>query len=194
MEPPRVHTVIERISKHWPWLAFAWGLAEATVFFIVPDVLITRLALLGAIRRTLLAGLCALAGALIGGALLWFAAAHNEAPSLLRLFTHLPGINLDLVAETGRAMYRQGPSALFNGGLLGQPYKLFAVHAGAQQVPLATFLLISLPARLIRFSITAAIAWLIGRSFKRLSRSALVRLHASVWLCFYAVYFLLIRS
>ena len=193
MEQPRVNTVTERTGQRWPWLAFVWGLAEATVFFIVPDVLITRLALLGTIRRTLLACLCALAGALIGGAILWFAAANDRGPSLLRLFAHLPGIDRDLVAETGQAIYRQGPNVLFSGGLLGQPYKLFAVHAGAQQVPLATFLLISLPARLLRFIITATIAWVVGWYLKRWPRSRLVRLHTFVWLGFYAVYFLLVQ-
>ncbi|MEO6568874.1 MAG: hypothetical protein ABIO94_08935 [Opitutaceae bacterium] len=192
MEQPRAHTVTERKGQHLPWLAFLWGLAEATVFFIVPDVLITRLALLGAIRRTLLACLCALAGALLGGTILWCAAAHNGAPSLLRLFSHLPGINRDLVAETGQAMYQQGPNALFGQGFLGHPYKLLAVHAGAQHVPLGTFLLISAPARFLRLSLTATLAWVIGRCLKRWKPATLAQCHAFVWLCFYALYFFLV--
>jgi membrane protein DedA with SNARE-associated domain len=148
--------------------------------------------LMGAVRRTLLAILCALAGALIGGTLLWFAAAHDQAPSLLRFFAHLPGVNRELVAETGQAMYRQGPSALFSGGLLGFPYKLFAVHAGAQGVPLSTFLLISIPARLVRFSITATLAWVAGRCLKRWTSSSLTRLHVFAWLCIYALHFVMV--
>ena len=47
-----------------------WGLAEATLFFIVPDVWLNL-----AGRRRLEAGLL---GALIGGALIYFWGAHDK--------------------------------------------------------------------------------------------------------------------
>jgi membrane protein YqaA with SNARE-associated domain len=179
--------------QHWPWIAFVWGLAEATFFFVVPDVFITRLALRSPWRRVLLACGCALAGALIGGTLLWFAAQNDAAPALLRTFARLPGINRDLVVETGFALHEHGNKAMFTGGLIGQPYKLFAVHAAAQQVPLMGFLLFSAAARLMRFVLTAAIARLAAFGLHRWPESKLLRAHTLVWLCFYTVYFLLIR-
>lgn len=54
------------LPKHWAWWAFAWGLAEATFFFIVPDVFTTRLALQD-FKRALISCIFTLAGALLGG-------------------------------------------------------------------------------------------------------------------------------
>ena len=48
--------------------AFAWGLAEAICFFIVPDVLLTLIAM-RSLRSAMKATMAALAGALVGGAL-----------------------------------------------------------------------------------------------------------------------------
>lgn len=180
--------------QHGSWIAFIWGLAEATVFFVVPDVFLTRLALRDSLPRALLAGVSALAGALLGGAGLWFAATDHEiATMLLRGFSHLPGINRDLVAAAGLALHEQGLKALLMGGLLGQPYKLFAVHAGVQEIPLGGFMLFSVAARFIRFALTATIAWLVGRGLKHWPKPRVLQLHALVWLCFYTIYFVAVR-
>jgi membrane protein YqaA with SNARE-associated domain len=192
--PPRPDLSEGNTHRHWPWIAFVWGFAEATFFFVVPDVFITRIALRDSWRRALLACVFSLCGALIGGTLLWFAAAeHDAATTLLRWFTHLPGINRDVVAGTGQALYKHGPKALLAGGLLGQPYKLFAVHAGVQQIPLGGFLFFSAVARFARFALTATFASLVGFGLKRWPTPRLLWLHALVWLCFYTVYFLTVR-
>jgi membrane protein YqaA with SNARE-associated domain len=180
--------------QDWAWISFGWGLAEATFFFIVPDVLLTRLALRDSLKRAMLAALCALAGALIGGALLWSAAAqYDAAPALLRSFAHLPGINGALIRETGTALYRNGVETILAGGLLGQPFKLFAVHAGAQQVPLAEFLLFSVAARAGRFALSVGVARLAKLALGNWPLPKLLRLHAVLWLCFYAAYFIIMR-
>lgn len=193
MERPRI-LADGNTRQHWGWIAFLWGFAEATVFFVVPDVFITRLALRDSLPRALLACVYALGGALLGGAVLWFAATQSDmATPLLRLFAHLPGINRDLVAATGQALYDHGPKALLAGGLLGQPYKLFAVHAGVQEIPLGGFILFSAVARFARFALTATLAWLVGLGLKRWPKSRVLQLHALVWLCFYTIYFLAVR-
>ena len=127
-------------------LAFAWGLAEATVFFIVPDVLLTRFALLD-FRRSFVAALWAVAGALIGGVLLWFAARHGAADAWLAFFDHLPGISPEMIFTTGEALRERGLPALATGALAGQPYKLYAIHAGTQGIPLLPFIVASAAAR-----------------------------------------------
>jgi membrane protein YqaA with SNARE-associated domain len=177
---------------NWAGLAFAWGLAEATVFFIVPDVLITRIALRD-FRRAWSVILWALAGALLGGVVLWFAAGHGAVGPLFRTFSYLPGINLDLIARTGHALLDEGPRAVVIGGLTGQPYKLFAAHAGAQQLALPVFLVASLIARLLRFVATAFLAWLIGRALQRQPAAVVARLHLLAWAAFYLIYFITMR-
>jgi membrane protein YqaA with SNARE-associated domain len=187
-DPTPASGISPPLPKHSAWLAFAWGLAEATFFFVVPDVFTTRLALQD-FRRALVSCLAAVAGALIGGALLWCIADYEVGPRLLRAFLHLPGINLDLVASTGQSVLHHGAGALFFGMLRGEPYKLFAVHAGVQDVPFAAFIAISAGARLARFVLTTALAGAIGRIFRRQPMRLLFQIHALVWLGFYLVYF-----
>lgn len=184
----------ENGPSHWRWIAFTWGLVEATFFFIVPDVFITRLALRDSLPRALAACLYSLGGALLGGTILWLAASqHETATTLLRTFSHLPGINRDVIAETGQALSEHGPKALLAGGLLGQPYKLFAVHASVQEIPWGGFIVFSAVARLARFALTATLAWMAGLGLKRWPTPRLLQLHAVVWLIFYTAYFLMRR-
>src|SRR5690606_1189122 len=65
-------------------VSLLWGFAEATVFFVVPDVWISRLAL-SSWPAALRACGFALVGALAGGALLYRAGREHEA-ALLALF------------------------------------------------------------------------------------------------------------
>lgn len=174
-------------------LAFGWGLAEATVFFLVPDVWLTRLAL-SDFRRALVACCWSLAGAIPGGVLLWLAGRHGLAPALFELFDHLPGISRGLIAKTGRELAEHGWFALGAGALAGQPYKLFAVHAGAGGLALLPFVAASLVARFARFTLTTGIAALAGWTLKAKSTRFRHRLHLTFWLVFYAAYFTAMRG
>ncbi|GAK02510.1 hypothetical protein JCM19037_749 [Geomicrobium sp. JCM 19037] len=84
-----------------------WGFAEATVFFIVPDVLITYAALTK--TRTFIVWLClyTLIGALVGGTLMYalgigFVKEGNE------LLTHIPAIDAQLVADVQQSLIESG--------------------------------------------------------------------------------------
>lgn len=174
-------------------LAFVWGLAEATVFFIVPDVLITRIAL-SDFRRAVLASLWAVGGALVGGTVLWSAAHHGSTQFLLNAFDWIPGISRELIIRAAQSLDTHGLSALVTGALAGQPYKLYAVHAGAQNIPLGTFLAISALARFVRFFLTAIAVALISRALCRFTAESRQRLHAYAWFAFYTAYFVLMRE
>jgi membrane protein YqaA with SNARE-associated domain len=54
------------------WAGFIWGFAEATLFFIVPDVLLTFIALYS-FRRSVKVLASILLGALAGGTLMFYA-------------------------------------------------------------------------------------------------------------------------
>jgi membrane protein YqaA with SNARE-associated domain len=174
------------------WLALVWGFAEATVFFIVPDVLISRVALRD-LRGALVASGWALVGSLLGGTVLWFAATHGAVGPLLRGFAYLPGISLDLIAHTGQALYDTGARAILTGGFIGQPYKLFAAHAGAQEMALSSFLAASAAARLLRFAASALLGRLAGRALQNQPVSVMLRLHLLAWAAFYLLYFITMR-
>lgn len=166
-------------------LAFAWGFAEATFFFIVPDVLLTRFALRD-LRRGLFGAVAATLGALLGATLLWWLAVRDIGP-VLRFIERLPGIPLSLVTATGQAVQENGASALWQGVLFGQPYKLFVAHAAAQGLGFSTFMLVSAAARLSRFAATTLLAAAAARFIASPSRR--VQMHILIWVAFYTVYF-----
>jgi hypothetical protein len=170
--------------------AFLWGLAEATFFFIVPDVLLTWIAT-RSLRSSIQASLVALAGALVGGvAVVTFAAASPDRAHGLLL--HIPGINLHLLERVSGQVDELGLLAVLFGPLKGIPYKIYAVEWGTRGGALLGFLLISIPARWVRFALSAllarAIAHLIGPLTQRRPRIEALIL-AIIWTAFYLFYF-----
>lgn len=176
-------------------LAFAWGLAESTFFFFVPDVLSSRFVLQNA-RHGFLACFASLAGALLGG-LIVFKLGSDAAlnASLLSAMTYLPGINTSVIETARLNLAHHGAGALFAGMLTGIPYKLYALQAPPAGVNLGLFMLVSIGARLSRFLIVTTSIWLIGRTMlAKLSATTRLRIHAAGWFTFYAVYFWRMRG
>ena len=169
-------------------LATAWGIAEATVFFIVPDVLLSWLALRNR-RLALVACLFALLGALIGGTAVWIIGQDNPEP-VRNLFAALPAIDTAMIASVRSQLEQNGLAALFVGPLIGTPYKIYALEAANLGLGFIGFLLVSIPARLIRFGvvtlIVATLSTLLG---PRLSLRQRQYLLVSCWAVFYAWYF-----
>ena len=165
-----------------------WGLAEATLFFIVPDVLLSALALHHP-RRALIACAWATAGALLGGAAMyyWGAAAGARAWAVL---DGVPAIDAAMQARVWQSLAQEGLSALFLGPLSGTPYKLYAVAAGQQALDPVAFLGVSVPARATRFVLVCLLAYTVsGFLAARFSRPARYGILAGIWLLFYAGYF-----
>ena len=94
----------QRVSHHV--FAFAWGMCEATVFFVVPDVLITRAAL-GSLRSGLISAAFALAGALVGGTIsyVWGATDLGGARHVLDA---LPAISIGMLDHAKAPISYQG--------------------------------------------------------------------------------------
>lgn len=168
--------------------AFLWGLAEATAFFIVPDVAISA-ASVGSARRGLAAALAALAGALIGGAgLFLFARADPEAARALVLA--VPGVSEALLSRADRLLDKGLLAGMVAGSVSGLPYKLFVVEAAGAGATLTAFLAASAPARLLRFVAVVALTRLVaGRLLRRWSMRARLATLAAFWLAFYVAYF-----
>jgi membrane protein YqaA with SNARE-associated domain len=169
-------------------LAAFWGLAEATAFFIVPDVLLSWVALRSC-KRALLACLWVTGGALAGGCILWFIGRHDPEPARA-LFATLPAINDGMIENVRSQLHTSGLKALFLGPLSGTPYKIYAVEAASIGYGLGIFLLISLPARLIRFLLVSLVASGISKLLSRkLGMRHLQTLHVLFWTALYAWYF-----
>lgn len=165
-----------------------WGFAEATLFFIVPDVLLSAVALTS-VRRALLLSVWVLGGALIGGALMW-ALGRGDLASGEALLAQLPAIDAAMVADVGQQLESSGLPALFAGPVTGTPYKIYALQSGGLGIGLVEFLIVSIPARMLRFVVVilavAGISKLLERSLDLRRRQVVLALS---WTAFYAWYF-----
>jgi membrane protein YqaA with SNARE-associated domain len=169
-------------------IAALWGFAEATVFFIVPDVFLSALALRN-LRLGIVACLFAVGGALAGGAVM-YEWGLKDATGSLAVVEAVPAISPEMLTRIHRSLKEKGASAILAGPLFGVPYKAFAIQAPAIGIGLAPFLLMSVPARLLRFLPVTLVCWWIGD--RLLSTWAFRRKLAVLlmcWVVFYAFYF-----
>lgn len=187
-EGPEVKWVERVLGRPGLWLAFGWGLAEGTLFFVVPDVAITLAALFRP-RRALLHLSAAVGGAVLAGALL-FAWASADGASARAAVHAVPFVPASMFEQVKRSYEGDGVWALFQGPRYGIPYKVYAVLAPGR-VPLGTFLLATVPARVARLLLSGvgfAIIGLILRKLKRDRHTVLVSVHLLLWTGFYAYY------
>lgn len=169
--------------------ALLWGFAEATLFFIVPDVLLTAIAVWRGRSPALRATAWTIAGAVMGGALIYGWSTRDQA-ALLMLFDRLPAISPAMIVGVADAFGRMGAGAMAIGALSGVPYKIYAAMAPQADVPLWIFLAVSIPARALRFLLVVVIADAISRRLTgRLDLRQRIGVLAAVWLLFYGVYF-----
>jgi membrane protein YqaA with SNARE-associated domain len=168
--------------------AFICGLAEATFFFVIPDVFLSFVAILDW-PRTWRHFLAAIAGALLGGALL-FHWASSDSDAARAAVAGVPFIRENMFAEVDHGFRNQGLLSVLLGSVSGLPYKLYAVEA-PKFTSQTEFLLATPPARAVRFLLVwaafgAAGSWLRTRRHWPLSR--LIKIHAALWIASYAFY------
>lgn len=171
-------------------LAFVWGLSEAIFFFIVPDFLFTLIAC-RSFRAAMKCTFAALLGALAGG-IVMYVFARNSAEDARAFVDHVPAISPQLIARVATQIDENGLMALMLGPIKGIPYKIYAVEWGAQRGNLITFLLVSIPARYVRFFLATVAARAIAKLVEPLThRNAAIEMTilAVVWIAFYGFYF-----
>jgi hypothetical protein len=177
------------LGRPGAWVALAWGFAEGTLFFIVPDVLFTLTVALRP-RRGLLQLALAVAGAIPAGLLMYSWAATNP-PQAQSAVNRVPFVQDFQFEDTARRFETDRGVAMLSNPLNGVPYKVYAVLAPAY-LSLTEFALLSIPARAERMLVTWIPAALIGLALSRLEeanrRRAAIRLHAFAWIAIYAVY------
>ena len=186
-----------------PWLkrnaldiaAFIWGVAEATVFFIVPDVLLSYVGVKHGVKATVSASFIAALGAVVGGVIMYLWSTRDPA-SAREAVLAVPAIGEAMFARAADAMRDDWFFATVLGPLSSTPYKVFAVlapHTDGAGLP--EFALASVAARLPRFLIVSIGVALIGRGLSRwLSPRQLLWVLAGAWLLFYAVFFALMPN
>jgi membrane protein YqaA with SNARE-associated domain len=174
-----------------PLVGFLWGFAEATLFFVVPDVWLGWVALVA--RRAAWAVLAfVLVGALLGGAVTYGVSKATAPSTSAALADGVPTVDRDAIDRVSREMEQDGPRSVLAGPLrMGTPYKLYARAAGVQDESLVAFLLWSIPGRLERMLPVLLVALAAGYFFRgwvEANRRPALAIYAAVWLAVYAVY------
>jgi membrane protein YqaA with SNARE-associated domain len=131
---------------------------------------------------------CAIAGACVGGAIMW-RLGRDHPERVAELLDYVPAVSREMI-EAARPAIAEAPFlALVKGAFSGVPYKVFGGVAASAGVPLGTFLLITIPARAVRFLLlcglsAAANSWLAPRIGLRTRTLLLI----GGWTVFYVLY------
>ena len=169
-------------------LLFAWGFAEATVFFIVADAAVGWIALRRGAKAGLRAAFVAAAGAVLGIALLYGWAAHDPEAAL-SLVDAVPFVTPELIEGMRAGLAADGAEAVLAAGATGVPIKIAAALAPASGIGIASFLSLGFAQRLARFSAVALLTAGIARLLpERWTAGMRLALWTGFWILFYAVY------
>jgi membrane protein YqaA with SNARE-associated domain len=169
-------------------LAFFWGFAEGTFFFVVPDVAISLAAMLEP-RRVWRHILAAIAGSVVAGMVL-FSWSARDPEGAHKAVAQVPFVTARMFVHVQTDFRVHGMTAIFLGPMSGLPYKLYAVEA-PDFVGRNAFLLSTVPARAVRFLIVwggFGVAGIFLRKSRKWTASQLTTLHGSCWALFYAFY------
>jgi membrane protein YqaA with SNARE-associated domain len=172
-------------------VGLSWGFAEATLFFIVPDVFLGAIALVAprAAPRVLA---FTLVGALLGGALTYGIANELRPSRSAAVLDGVPTVNDAAIHRVEREMRDEGSRSIVYGPLrMGTPYKLYARAAAVEDEPFGSFLLWSIPGRLERMlpvTLLVALVGFLARNWIAPRPRVALAFYGALWLAVYAVY------
>ncbi|CAN5291029.1 hypothetical protein BH18ACT12_BH18ACT12_12000 [soil metagenome] len=168
-----------------------WGFGEATLFFIVPDVLLGAIALFAprAAPRVLA---FTLAGALVGGALTYGIANRLPPSRSEAVLEGVPTVTESAIDRVEREMRDHGSRSIVYGPLrMGTPYKLYARAAAVEEESFGSFILWSIPGRLERMlpvTLLAALVGFLARSRIARRPRTVLAVYGALWFAVYVVY------
>jgi len=192
----RVYQKLESFasSRKASWVAFLWGVCEATFFFIVPDIFFCFTALFKPVRG-IRHCIESVLGSIVGGAFM-YALARTYPSALNGFLLKVPAISARMVELVHADFQQFGIKALFWAPGRGIPYKIFAVQAGILHVDFFKFIIATFPARLERILLLACVAAAVGaiakQHIRRHPKGWLV-IYLLIWGGFYYAYWFILR-
>lgn len=138
---------------------FLNAVAESSFFPLPPDVLLIALSILRPPLSFVYATICSV-GSVLGGVLGYFLGLKGGRPLLRRL------ISEERIRFVERYYQRYDVWAVGIAGFTPIPYKVFTISAGAFDLDLKRFILISLVSRSARFFLVGLVIFLFGETAK----------------------------
>ena len=167
-----------------------WGYAEATRFWLIPDILLAWIGL-NRPKSIVPSVVAATIGATLGGA-----AMHRNARQEHLRLTQIPGISDGMLVDARERFASQGWGAVVRAPFDGIPYKVYATESGVAGAPLAELIAWTPLARAWRFLLTAFVAGLIGgfsSSSVRRNEGGWLVATLGFWVVVYVRYFARLR-
>jgi len=174
--------ILKRLIERAEGISWGWGFVEAMLFFLVPDVFLSVVAV-HSLRRSLWCCGWAVLGAMVGGSLMYAWGAHDAATAL-KVLDAIPAIPADMLVSVRQDLNDRGLVAMLSGPVVGIPYKIYAVQAGALGLSWPVFVWMTVPARIIRFIITCVAFHFIARAIRQYAGPKVV---AGCWLVFWII-------
>jgi membrane protein YqaA with SNARE-associated domain len=138
---------------------FLNAVAESSFFPLPPDVLLIALSILRPPLSFVYAAICSV-GSVLGGVLGYFLGLKGGRPLLRRL------VSEERIQFVERYYQRYDVWAVGIAGFTPIPYKVFTISAGAFDLDLKRFILISLLSRSARFFLVGLVIFLFGETAK----------------------------
>jgi hypothetical protein len=145
-------------------LAFAWGAAEASFFFLVPDILLTWVAM-KAPRRVWLHLVLTVVGAVLAGVLMYAWSAHSTTAQ--SFVAAVPRVSAAMIKQAKADLRQEGAWGAMRGPARGIPYKVYAVQAPLHGVAAIEFAAVSMLARSWRMVLLTLAFAAVGVALRR---------------------------
>ena len=158
-------TLSHAAHRHALWVLAGVSFLESSVFPIPPDVLMIPMILAAPQRAFVIASVCLLAsvaGGVAGYGIGYFAFEELGRPVLAGLG------KLEQMAAFNARFHDVGSWAVLVAGLTPFPYKVITIMSGWTGLPLASFVIISIIARGLRFFLAAWLLWRYGAPIRDL--------------------------
>ena len=180
----------EWCSRHGWLVGLVWGLAESTIFFIVPDVGVAFVAAMSP-KRWWVSAVTSVLGTLLGAVLLFLVIHLWLGAHAADLLLRIRGIHPSTLALASSRTADHGAGVLFLAAFQGIPYKVYATQLTLAGISLPVLLLWTVPSRALRLLPVAAVAGAGGRLLQgSLHRhfGGWVAAYGLFWFVFYAWY------
>ncbi len=173
-------------------IGFVWGLSEATLFFLVPDIWLTWV-VLHHNDKIIPTYLWTLAGAMLGGTTMYLWGIESTA-LLKQILDAIPAISHELIKYSAESLKTDGFLTMLSGSFRGTPYKLYASQAYEANISLTSFIMMTIPSRLARWSVLGLITWQIKKNTALQHQRRLTQFWMIAWFVNYVIYFSIMEN
>jgi membrane protein YqaA with SNARE-associated domain len=172
--------------KLWAIGSFLWGFLEGTVFFIIPDVLISFIAL-QSFRFGVYSASFTLLGSLIGAMCMMQLASLFDVYEFL---IHIPLISDAQIHVAQSHLEQYGAQGVMYGPTTGIPHKIYSLYASLMHLSPVWYLWYSALSRYARFLIVALGSVVCSSLFPHIKTNQKVYwlTHISFWSVVYILY------